>query len=1197
VSAEAGQALASVGIKTVFDLGASSLFRMAARDPALTHESTETGQRAGTTGAVALRDALHFKTIGDLATWPAYVLARALVGELTGSVAPTADPAESFRPRFGEYPTECVYYNTLVMLQVEPSAAPHRPLQGPIPVDRALREADGPQSLAVGAALTYSQSWYAQGITLGQLLHSLALAPGEATRIAVVDWSRQSSSTDTKSTSQEEQLANKLGQNRALKEIAGGTMEGLEEGGSTAHATAKTKAFSKQSSMGSGLIESPIINADGSITNQSGESTTDASSKAWSAGKRHLNAEMNQFINDQTEQHSSSARSRWASAVSEISQSEHSTASTRVVANYNHMHALTVQYYEIVQAYRIATELRRAERCVYVPLGAVDFSKPDAEHLIERFRGPLARGALSMRARELLSDQTSAVAIIPSLHVRVPTAREHAARAWSARREATRSPRTTSEAVAGAVEHAGHREHSGSREHEKADELHHERRGGLHDVLFEGPAKSSEHQAARAELLDSLLRSATGGPGHGPERAAAGARLDFLLGGPVAQHPAVRDGWWDLEEVAPMARLLGAQVFRPGSNAVHLPSGTELVGVSFAGVAIASVTVHGGSHPAENLHGLPEQGAELELPSPQPLAELDGISVVKREDHPVSGLMRLICTHLGRQFTTPAIPVALPTGRAPHQVARFRNDNADRRKELIAHLQGNRAHYSQIIHRALDPAAVLAMLAPYTWNGKPLADQVEPTPLSVSGGYMVLRAPVEAHELSGMSDAGRQLTWSEVLETRGLTFGDRDERVVATPTSGVYAEAVLGVSNSAEELDMTRFWNWQDSPIPLTPTELVPPSTESRATMEDAKPAGLESPVLGLMTPSALPTPGAVGAAMSALSNANAFRDMSGLAGTQALASSALTQATTAADTAGQLASANMATEAQKAVAMGETTANLIKSLAGEGASGGGSGATSGKGSAGKNISTTGAMTNKAKEMDQRGVPVPQVGGSTAAGGASAGGAEAKTVAVPPEETWEANVFSQAATGVSPGIMNAAYQLGQGGSPFTLAAWPPPQGPGFYPGSPQPLPIDTEAAAARAVSFAYFQLTHPYGHDNHPNAWDCSSLTQAAYDNAGITIPATADPQFHFGPQVPADDELEVGDLAFFGHGTTASHVGIVVRLGTSGVPWSTKMIHAPGKGRFVEETHFEPTIGEAFGSLQYIGATRPAAGIDTAQA
>ena len=50
----------------------------------------------------------------------------------------------------------------------------------------------------------------------------------------------------------------------------------------------------------------------------------------------------------------------------------------------------------------------------------------------------------------------------------------------------------------------------------------------------------------------------------------------------------------------------------------------------------------------------------------------------------------------------------------------------------------------------------------------------------------------------------------------------RDERIVPIQTGGVFAEAVLDRANAAEKLDITRFWNWQDSPIPLSPTDIAP---------------------------------------------------------------------------------------------------------------------------------------------------------------------------------------------------------------------------------------------------------------------------------------------------------------------------------------------------------------------------------------
>ena len=107
-----------------------------------------------------------------------------------------AAQAEELRPRFGEYPTERVYYDTLVMLAME--ANPNvQPFQQPLSLEQIANEGIGLGKPAVGALATYSQSWFAQGITLGQMLHSLALAPGEATRIAVANFARQTRATVT----------------------------------------------------------------------------------------------------------------------------------------------------------------------------------------------------------------------------------------------------------------------------------------------------------------------------------------------------------------------------------------------------------------------------------------------------------------------------------------------------------------------------------------------------------------------------------------------------------------------------------------------------------------------------------------------------------------------------------------------------------------------------------------------------------------------------------------------------------------------------------------------------------------------------------------------------------------------------------------------------------------------------------------
>ena len=118
---------------------------------------------------------------------------------------------------------------------------------------------------------------------------------------------------------------------------------------------------------------------------------------------------------------------------------------------------------------------------------------------------------------------------------------------------------------------------------------------------------------------------------------------------------------------------------------------------------------------------------------------------------------------------------------------------------------------------------------------------------------------------------------------------------------------MLGRSNSAEKLDASRFWNWQDSPIPRQPPEIAAINMQSRAQPIDVTPGQLGQPVLNIVNPTALPDPTGLGPMMSALQNGSMFRDMSGLAATIGLARETASDATSAAAESGRLAAANLA--------------------------------------------------------------------------------------------------------------------------------------------------------------------------------------------------------------------------------------------------------------------------------------------------
>jgi len=116
--------------------------------------------------------------------------------------------------------------------------------------------------------------------------------------------------------------------------------------------------------------------------------------------------------------------------------------------------------------------------------------------------------------------------------------------------------------------------------------------------------------------------------------------------------------------------------------------------------------------------------------------------------------------------------------------------------------------------------------------------------------------------------------------------------------------------------------------------------------------------------------------------------------------------------------------------------------------------------------------------------------------------------------------------------------------------------------------------SARAVAFAQAQRGQPYRWGGEgPSAFDCSGLTWAAWQAAGVTIPRTAAGQLATLPRVHG--QLRPGDLVIYpSSGPTRRHVAILVGRG--------RIVEARGRGIRVRSTRLRDG---------WLGAVRPGAG------
>ena len=899
--------------------------------------------------AAAIASALDAADIRDLALYrPFRTAAELLVALYFPDNADDADPERpaDLLPRTGEYPTERVQYSTLLMDAIRrPDQADLVAITGERfgPIDlAALAGGDaGFQTVAFGALLTFSQSWFAQGVTLGQLLHSTSLAPGESTRIAVIDWSRRSRAGETESISETDDLTNDTAQNRAVSEVTQAVAN--EAQGGFSHA-ATNSTTSQEGTSAAGEISAPLGGLlggpSGSMGHTSSSSTTDATADSYSSswGRRNVSSSMMQNVNDRTHQHAHSSRSRRASVIKEVAQSEQENVSTRVIANYNHMHALTVQYYEVVQVYRVEVALARADRVVFIPVKLLDFA---SDAMIRRFRGALSRAALTYEIREAL-DNLDVIEIRPDRSTRFAALDTGITQWLNSSVAAVIRPSLVAAATAAAT-----------------------------------PADVAHNDAPAAD----------GTPAAAPAPPAVRVRMRTAI--PIVQR--VNDRLWSAEQSSRLSGLLNRSVLRPDSASVYLPTD----------VTIDAISVDAAGAPITAVFGLRGGGSDQSVSptDPLPLIDVTRISLTgSSPERDAAVTVTLTANRSGVRFPIVLPAVTVPkgtTGTTPLVTVEPGGIN----QNLTRHLADNRLHYSQAVLRSLDAAQIALMLAglgvEVSGETVPVAQVIDPMPIRYVGNYL-------AFTMS--SDAERDPEWKSWLDDHDVRVGDTRVDLVPLGTGGTFAEAVLGRSNSAEKLDLTRFWDWQDSPIPLQPTEIAAISTGSRAMAEDVTPGQLSNPIINITSPASMPDPVGTAAILQAVQNGSMFRDMSGLSATVGLAQAGLQATAAGASTAGQQAGDNMNNLLKANTERQRIAAEMITSLAKTAASAytGGLTPPGGDMKGGGGSSQQGAKINY---FDKTATPagsttgdsgtVPAGGVSSSAGSSSAGGSGATTSARP----------------------------------------------------------------------------------------------------------------------------------------------------------------------------------------------------------
>ncbi|MEU8542244.1 hypothetical protein AB0C52_20020 [Streptomyces sp. NPDC048717] len=1021
---------------------------------------------------------------GTPATTPATTPASTSPGIQVDQAMLDGATPKDLLPATGNYPTEIVRYQSVVLTDI-PGAAPARDLTGAIDLgEENLPFYDRP---AEGMIVTTEQSWSAQGVTLGRLLHSLALAPGESTKVAVVDWQRTTRATGAETAGENEALSSSTDQNRSISEVANSIAREEQHGNSVG-------LQSSQSSSSGGSVGVALFGIGGGGNWSKSSNSGIATSVSRSTGVKSVAQEATQRIAARTQQVATAARSRNMTVVRETTQTEKDQVLTRVVTNYNHMHAMSVQYYEVVQVYNVTTKPTKLERCLFIPLQELTFSHTS----LQRYKEVLASvapvdWAAKIRAANPFDtavrklDACSAPEVSESKDfdgveladiaastmgvygVRkadgVPVRFDPVAQRWNplpttglggsliriapgknsvwalrADKAFMQFDGTTWRTdggigwgvsiacgaddavyVVGTDTKVWQRNANGTwtslnvTADEVAvtgkDKVWYSRQGIVYErsgtgwVRRNGPGvqrlsatsdgalwavvQSQSSTETWPLLVESgattMVRPATGGLQSitGLAQIASGASGDYwvlMSNGAVRRimgreasiafddQPKADSSYASRIDVwADDAGIRGVQVVFP-SHTVGCGdiggSGVQQASYTFGGAdKLISYDAWSGTAARGSLAGL-----RLKMTSGVANFGVAATTTVAPDLSEDAGGGSAICGLFGSTVKSGSRTYLSSLG--------FHVRGGNVPQAVLDHLNDNRRHYSQAVWANADELTLSRILANYSYTPTgstagpvPLGMLLDPKPIAATGNYLGFR-------WNFASEQERE-EWTDSHKPGDNTFGTPVTNTIAIATNGVFAEAVLGRANSAEKIDLTRFWNWKDSPIQITPADIAPISTASRAQNLDTTAAGMGVSQAKFTPTVAMPDPVGLQTAQ-AIATANLFRDMSGLS----TMSQVLTKGIEAA--AGNDKEAGMrAQEALKtATEHMQKMAQIALDAAGKAAAamvGGGAGAGAGAGGDGGNLTALGGKLNQdAKAGAAKPSGTPAAGGTAA---------------------------------------------------------------------------------------------------------------------------------------------------------------------------------------------------------------------------
>ncbi|NOD32777.1 hypothetical protein [Ruegeria atlantica] len=257
------------------------------------------------------------------------------------------------------------------------------PIDEPIDIedffeDLEQRPQDVPKasSLALGYIAKMRSTAVHAGMSLGRLVYSLPLAPGEEQRIVVSEQRETLTVRERESLTFEEQQEFEEARDTSFNSTFETALDEVIRGTSSFSTKAFTKSFGGAGGIGGGLFGGigAIVGGVGFSGARSSSNSSGSSSNTQNTSRDFL-SDTHETFSAALERAASVKRNSARTSVRTATASDRRTATTKFVANRNHCHAMTMQWFEVLRDFSLETRIEGVQLVVFVPMQLIRFRR------------------------------------------------------------------------------------------------------------------------------------------------------------------------------------------------------------------------------------------------------------------------------------------------------------------------------------------------------------------------------------------------------------------------------------------------------------------------------------------------------------------------------------------------------------------------------------------------------------------------------------------------------------------------------------------------------------------------------------------------------------------------------------------------------------------------------------------------------